>query len=204
MSPSKIENFEQRLRDLKEAVDAASQQAGAPTRTAPPASNGDIDRTAVAFNVFTSLMDTDGIRSALYAVLRQSDYRFIGIFRFQGGKATSVVHVDRQDLSVLQASEVDDTATYCSFVRDGQRPFVTSNASTDVRTASHVARDTVLSYCGVPIVTAGGELIGTLCHYDLTPRDPAQLDLALLAQVSQALAESGRVPDYPAADVRPG
>ena len=59
------------------------------------------------------------------------------------------------------------------------------------------ARDTVPSYCGIPIVDPEGELIGTLCHYDLVPRDPESLDLELLLQVSSALARSGLIPPYP-------
>ncbi len=140
---------------------------------------------------------SDGIRSALYSVLRLSNYRFISIFRFNDGMATSVVHVDREDLSLTQASEVSDTATYCCFVRNSGGAFVTADATTDWRTADHPARDAVRSYCGIPIFEPEGALIGTLCHYDFVPRDPEQLNLELLLQVSSALAQSGLVPAYP-------
>ena len=62
-----------------------------------------------------------------------------------------------------------------------------------------MARDAVPAYCGVPILTPEGELIGTLCHYDLVPRDPQQLDLELLLQVAVALSKPGLVPPYPQA-----
>lgn len=42
-----------------------------------------------------------------------------------------------------------------------------------------------------------GDLIGTLCHYDLLPRDPEQLDLELLLQAASALSAPGVVPPYP-------
>ena len=158
---------------------------------------GEIDQTAAAFNVFASLLASDGIRTALYSVLRRSNYRFVSIFRFKDGKATSSVHVDRENLGDTQAGEVDDTATYCSYVRNEGRPFVTSDASTDERTVGHVARDAVRSYCGIPIFQPDGELLGTLCHYDLVPRDPEHLDLELLIQVSSALEQSGLIPGYP-------
>ncbi len=158
---------------------------------------GTIDQTAVAFNVFASLLQSDGIRPALYAVLRRSDYRFLSIFRFQDGMATSCVLVVREILAVTQADEVADTATFCAFVRATHRPFVTADARVDSRTAGHPARDVVLAYCGVPIMESDGTLIGTLCHYDLVPRDPGQLDMGLLLQVSSALAQSGQVPPYP-------
>ena len=187
--------------EFQEAVDAARGQPGSGMVSARPvvSATGKIDQTVVAFNVFSRLLVSDGIRAALYAVLRQSHYRFLSIFRFQDGKATSCVHVDRADLLVTQADEVPDTATYCLHVRNSKRPFVTANAAADARTAEHPARDVVLSYCGVPILEKDGTLIGTLCHYDLVPRDPDQLDQALLLQVSAALAQSGLVPPYPKA-----
>lgn len=187
-----------KLSDLVVAVKAAERPGAASIERRPAIlKTGEIDQTAAAFNVFASLLASDGIRTALYSVLRRSDYRFIGIFRFKNGKATSSVHVDRENLGVTQADEVDDTATYCSYVRNTGRPFVTSDASTDQRTLGHAARQVVLSYCGIPIFQPDGELVGTLCHYDVVPRDPRQLDLELLAQVSSALEKTGLIPPYP-------
>jgi GAF domain-containing protein len=192
-----------RLNVLAAAVDASKGRSATPfERRAAVLKSGEIDQTAAAFNVFASLLQSDGIRTALYSVLRRSDYRFIGIFRFKDGKATSAVHVDRENLGVTQAGEVDDTATYCSYARASGSPFVTADARADERTVGHVARDSVLSYCGIPIFEPGGEFIGTLCHYDLVPRDPDQLDLDLLIQVSSALEQSGLIPAYP--DPQPG
>lgn len=198
---SKLDSYEDALRALRQAVEAArkARPAGdAPMGRPAVGGAGQIDPTAVAFNVFARLLDSDGLRAALYSLLRRSDYRFVSIFRFKQGKATSVVHVDRENLSVTQAAEVPDTATYCSFVRETDEPFVTADASQDSRTADHPAKDVVLAYCGIPILQPDdGALIGTLCFYDLVPRDPQQLDLELLLQVSSAIARSGQVPAYP-------
>lgn len=184
------------------AGDAASPAAQAADVALRPALAvaGTIDHTAVAFNVFANLLQSDGIRAALYAVLRRSDYRYLSIFRFQGGMATSCVHIDRENLLATQAAEVADTATYCSYVRERRQPFMTANAQVDPRTVGHPARDVVLAYCGIPIMESDGTLIGTLCHYDVVPRDPEKLDLELLLQVSSALAQSGAVPPYPQLD----
>lgn len=162
-------------------------------------SGGKIDPTAVGLSVFTRLLKSEGLRTALYALLRPTPYRFISIFRFKEGMATSVVHVDRTDLSQTQAAEVPDTATYCCYVRDSGSPFVTGNSQVDPRTTSHVARDTVRAYSGVPILDASGVLLGTLCHYDLEPRDPDTLDMQLLRQAADCIARSGLLPDYPQA-----
>ena len=153
--------------------------------------------TDAAFDSFKVLLDGAGIRSALAYLLSLSDYRFIGIFRFKGDHATSVVHVDREAPHVLQAAEVPAAATYCSYIRDGGEPFVTDDSRIDPYTQDHAAKNVVISYCGVPVVTPEGGFIGTLCHYDLEPRDSEQLDLELLVRVSSALTYSGLVPDYP-------
>lgn len=189
-----------RQADLATAVRAArlhapSVDAGARSRLLHASSA--IDETAVAFSVFSKLMEAEGLRTALYALLRRTDYRFIAIFRFQGGLATSVVHVDREDLTVLQAGEVPDTATYCCYVRDRKGAFVTADALLDSRTVNHAARQAVRAYCGVPILDPEGTLLGTLCHYDLLPRDPEQLDLELLLQAASHIAQSGQLPPYP-------
>ena len=149
--------------------------------------------------MFAKLLATEGVRAALYSLLRLTDYRFISIFRFRDGMATSAVHVDRENLTLQQAPEVQDTATYCCYVRDANGPFATADAVADVRAAGHPARDTVRAYCGMPIVDAGGELIGTLCHYDLVPRDPEQLNADLLVRAAAALSAPGLVPPYPTA-----
>lgn len=177
------------------ARSAVGDEAQAPARRLWTAAL--IDQTEVAYKVFANLLETDGLRAALYSLLRRTDYRFIAIFRFQGGKATSVCYVDRQNLGDLDAGEVLDTATYCSFVRDVEGAFVTADAVRDARTLDHAARDVVRAYCGLPLVAPDGQFIGTLCHYDLVPRDPEQLDPALLVRAGRALAQSGLVPPYP-------
>lgn len=189
-----------RLANLAQAVDAAKPASVTPVAS-PGATltraSGAIDDTAVAFSVFSRLLETDGLRAAMYSLLRLTDYRFISIFRFQDGMATSAVHVDREDLTATQAGEVPDTATYCCYVRDGTGAFVPADALLDPRTVNHAAREAVRSYCGIPILDPEGGLVGTLCHYDFAPRDPGQLDLELLLQAASAIEQSGRVPPYP-------
>ena len=173
-------------------ADAANEPQKQPWRSSR------IDQTEVAFKVFTNLLASDGVRAAMYSLLRRTDYRFIAIFRFQGGKAASVVYVDRENLNDLASGEVSDTATYCGFVRDANGAFVTADAMKDLRVTEHIARDVVRAYCGLPLVAADGTFIGTLCHYDLAPRDPEQLDPVLLVRAAAALVASGTIPAYPA------
>ncbi|MEJ8852296.1 GAF domain-containing protein [Variovorax rhizosphaerae] len=149
------------------------------------------------FADFVVTFKSQGLRDALAMLLMKTDYRFIGIWRFKDGKASAAVHYDRQDPGALTATEVPDTATYCCFVRESGAPFKTPNALVDERLNSHPAREAVLSYCGVPVMDSYGNILGTLCHYDVVPRNPEQIDLRLMLSVASYLALGGHVPPYP-------
>lgn len=150
-----------------------------------------------AFADFVVTLKAEGIRQALGCLLKRTDYRFIGIWRFQDGKASAAAHYDRENPEVTTAEEVPENATYCCYVRETGQPFKTQNALVDERAAKHPARSTVLSYCGVPVMDSSGVILGTLCHYDLVPRDPEQISMELILSVSSYLALGGHVPPYP-------
>ncbi|HEY6135706.1 MAG TPA: GAF domain-containing protein [Rubrivivax sp.] len=151
---------------------------------------------AERFATFQTRLDSAGLRHALSDILMATDYRYIGIFRFDNGMANSVVHYDRQNPEVLDTSEVLDTATYCCYVRDSQGAFTTADALQDPRLGAHPARGAVRAYCGVPIMDDAGAILGTLCHYDDVPRDPRQIDLELMIQVAAFLARDHTLPAY--------
>jgi GAF domain-containing protein len=153
---------------------------------------------ADTFDTFSKTLGASGLRPALAYLLGLTDYRFIAIFRFQDGKANAAVFYDREQPDLLAAEEVPASATYCCYARDARGVFTTANALEDPRLTNHVAREVVQAYCGVPVMTAEGEILGTLCHYDLVPRDPAQIDLPLMLQVASLLAQRDLVPPYPA------
>ena len=48
-------------------------------------------------------------------------------------------------------------------------------------------------HCGIPILDAEGVILGTLCHYDVVPRDLEQIDLLLMLSVASALARGNHV-----------
>ncbi len=150
-----------------------------------------------AFANYVVTLKAEGIREALAGLLKRTDYRFIGIWRFQDGKANAAVHYDRENPDETTATEVPEDATYCCFVRETGQPFKTPNALVDERAVNHPARSTVLTYCGVPVMDSSGAILGTLCHYDLVPRDPEQISLELMLSVASYLALGGHVPPYP-------
>lgn len=150
-----------------------------------------------AFDQFSAALASSGIRAALAYLLSLTDFRYIGIFRFEGDRANAAVFYDRDNPTVEHINEVPAEATYCCYVRDSGGAFTTANALQDARLMGHAAQATVLSYCGVPVMDSAGTLIGTLCHYDLVPRDPAQIDMALMLRVASELAYGQHIPPYP-------
>jgi GAF domain-containing protein len=155
--------------------------------------------TAESFQAFRHAFETAGLRAALAAVLALTDYRYIGVWRFKDGRAAAAVHFDRENPGEEAAQEVPETATYCTLVRDGEAPFSTADSKSDARLAGHPARDVVRTYCGVPLMDSTGAIMGTLCHYDLVPRDPEQINIELMLMVSAFLTMDGRLPAYPQA-----
>ncbi len=149
------------------------------------------------FRHFSVILAASGARDALAFLVSLTDYRFISIFRTQGARATAVVHIDRENPAVMSVDEVPADATYCSYATATRERFSTDNAQDDARLVNHAARDTVLSYCGIPILDPSGEVLGTLCHYDVVPRLSGQLDFALLLQVASALYLGNHLPPYP-------
>lgn len=150
--------------------------------------------TAVAFDTFVSRMQESGLREALRYLLELTEYRFIGIFRFRDDQAHAVVHYDRQqpDQAEIPSSSIE--ATYCCYVRDSRGVFTVVDSLNDPRVIDHPKRRDLRAYCGVPILTPEGDLVGTLCHYDEHPRNAEQIDLPLILQVCSRLAEPGVVP----------
>lgn len=157
------------------------------------------EHTAERYAKFLSMLDSDGLRAGLADLLLQTDYRFMAIFRFDGDRANAAVFYDRENPSVLQVTEVPASATYCVFARQERAAFVTDDALVDPRLEGHAAREQVRSYCGVPIMTPEGEILGTLCHYDGVPRDASQIDLALMCEIASTIEQRGLVPAYPIA-----
>lgn len=147
--------------------------------------------TKAAFAQFSETLQVQGLREALAYLLRLTDYRFIGIFRFEHGVIDPVAHYDRDHPAALEGRRTADPESYCARVRDGRQSFVTADAIADPRLRGHAAHESVVAYCGVPVSDAAGAVVGTLCHYDLVPREPAQIDLALMQDVAATLAGTG-------------
>lgn len=142
---------------------------------------------------FSHLLKEFNIRSALTYLLSLTDYRFIGIFRFENEIAKSLVCIDRNNPDVEEIEDAIISATYCCYVRDTNGVFTTANAMIDSRIIGHPKRESLASYCGVPILHSEGEILGTICHFDHEPRNPEQINLPLMLSVASALSHEPEI-----------
>jgi GAF domain-containing protein len=153
--------------------------------------------TEIAFSKFNDTLNREGLRPALAYLLGLTEYRYIAIFRRDGDKSNAVVYYDRENPQVVAIDEVPAAATYCQLAVETRGRFSTGDALQDPRLVSHPARRTVQAYCGFPVITPEGEILGTLCHYDVAPRNDGQINVELMVAVVSAIEQQGLVPPYP-------
>jgi len=85
--------------------------------------------------------------------------------------------------------EMPLTAGFCPFALGAEDAYALEDARTDPVHASNLAvrQYGVVAYAGVPLRTAEGEAIGTLCALDSEPRAWSPEDLALLSDLAAAV-----------------
>jgi GAF domain-containing protein len=130
------------------------------------------------------LLTSAGPMMAVRFLNERTRFRFTGVYRTEGPLLHNLHLYDRENPTLNVSGAVSRLAdTYCAIVCSGDRPFFTGDALADERLSAFESRESVLSYCGVPIRSQGGLIWGTLCHYDVRPRllAPAEIDVMTLA-----------------------
>ena len=125
-------------------------------------------------------------------------YRFTGVYRVDPPNLRNLYLFDRENPALSLGGEtVPLERTYCGIVAATRTPFLSENASTDPRLADHCARDSVVSYIGVPIRNTDGRVFGTLCHYDVRPRMLPANELTILESTARYISAwlAAREPD---------
>ena len=150
----------------------------------PLLSEAHMDADAIAAIVAACgkrLGDT-GVIGALSYLNARTRYRFTGLYHAQPPLLRNVQLFDRENPTLNVSGEVKPIhETYCGIVRDTNRALLITNALADVSVKAHPARESVLSYCGVPIRTEDGLPCGTLCHFDPRPRLLSRSESLILA-----------------------
>lgn len=133
---------------------------------------------------FRRLLQEQGIRPALGFINSLSSHRFIGIYRFDGPTLRNVCLVDREDEFAPLQEDVAVEQSYCLYVRDTEANFEFEDSLLDPRVEGHPLRQKVRAYCGIPLITESGQILGSLCHFDFTPRRISEPEVYLLETIA--------------------
>ena len=133
------------------------------------------------------LLQSLQIRPALQVLNELTDFRFTAIYRFTPSGAANLVIFDRLSDPPQALLVVPEGASYCGIVRDTRNAFLVTRSMEDDRVFNHPSRETIQSYCGVPLIGEEGNVFGALCHFDFAPHDARTGTTELMQQVTRFL-----------------
>lgn len=137
---------------------------------------------------FLSTLDAQGPSAALAYLNEGVPHRYSAIYRLSNGMFENVyLHDKRGEVIPAFLAAVPFTDSFCQFVRR-DLPFSTADSATDPRLDGHRYQGVVMSYHGVPIVDEDGEILGTLCHFDIDAYDLSDPEFVLLQEAAGPLA----------------
>lgn len=139
----------------------------------------------VLLEQFSALLDDGGLHAALGFLNARTRHRFTGVYRFEPPMLRNLCLFDRENPGLRLGGDTPMRETYCSLVGEGVAPFTTEDAGRDDRLTTHPARQSVIAYCGVPLVTDEGACFGSLCHFDLRPRLAPDGEIPLLTRAAR-------------------
>lgn len=140
-------------------------------------------------DTFIEALGANGLHPALAVLNRTSPYRFTGVYCFEPDWVRSLVLFDRKNPDLQVGADVPMKESYCLFTARAEEPLVIVNAPEETRWAGHAARESVLSYVAVLLQDQDGARLGTLCHFDFSPRDLLPETLELLTLVRDPVQE---------------
>ena len=159
------------------------------TREASPPRTSPRELARVVAELRLVLLD-GGARAALERLNARTRFRFTGVSRADPPLLRNVYLVDRENVALDVSGAVCPLdETYCAITCAREARFATPDARADARLVAHPARQSVISYAGVPLRLAGGRAWGTLCHFDLRPRLLPAAETALLEAFAPVLVE---------------
>lgn len=139
---------------------------------------------------FRAILTVHGMHKALSMLNERTRYRFTGVYRVDPPALRNQHLFDRENPALALGGDVSDLKnTYCGIVAANRDAFAAGNSRTDARLTRHPARESVVSYIGVPIMCSTGVVIGTLCHFDLRPRILKLDELSVLEAIAPCISE---------------
>lgn len=121
-----------------------------------------------------------GLRPMMVALNSVSAFRFSAVNRFDDDLLRNTCFYDREDPRIDSLPTIPTETSYCRYVRERRHMFLLPDAAAEVLLQSHPRRHEVRAYCGAPLVAADGQVVGTICHFNVTPVTIADSDAQLL------------------------
>ena len=137
--------------------------------------------------VFEQALESGGLQKALGFLNQRVEHRYTAVYRLKSGVLHNAYLEDKmQEMRPEYLEAVPLGTSFCQFVlRDGV--FATANSAEDRRLDGHPYQGAMVAYTGVPLVDASGELIGTICHFDVTERSLVDAEFELLQLAARIL-----------------
>jgi GAF domain-containing protein len=155
------------------------------------------DHITAALEALENVIASEGVHAALRTLNARAPHRFTGVYRLDPPMLRNMQLFDRENPTLHVGADSLLRETYCSITGSGAAPFFTADSRGDDRLQAHPARESTLSYCGVPLLDASGAALGTLCHFDLLPQPVPESELELLQAAAPlilaALRENGTI-----------
>jgi GAF domain-containing protein len=143
------------------------------------------EATDTVVDRFAAILAQDGLHAALAFLNARIRHRFTGVYRFDPPVLRNLALFDRENPTLALGGDTPMRETYCSLVGEAAAPFATNDAGDDERLLAHPARESVIAYCGVPLVAEDGSAFGSLCHFDFRPRLAPMSEIPLLERAAQ-------------------
>jgi len=134
-----------------------------------PAAN---DKNAISSGVLScsALLRESRLPEALSLLNSLTPYRFTAIYRLDGTSIRNLHMFDRKSELGSDSSVSPVSQTYCLWIQETLSVVQMSDSLVDPRAEGHPKQLVIRSYCGGPIRSGMGDLLGTICHFDYESR----------------------------------
>jgi len=127
------------------------------------------------------LLASQGVMPALDWLNERTNYRYTGIYKYDGDVMRAVHVFDRHAEHRTWLRAVPLNRSFCRYVlQHGE--FLTTSASQDPRLGGHPYEGLVESYYGRLLRREDGAPYGTFIHFDMEPRVIAPRELGFLQE----------------------
>jgi GAF domain-containing protein len=135
---------------------------------------------------FEAVLAQSGLPGALQFLNARTAFRYTAIYRIDGGFMRNICLFDRLGQAQPSLQRVPLGDSFCQFVLAGDR-FQTNDSAHDLRLDGHPFQGVLNAYFGLPLSRSPGTIYGTLCHFDLEPRQIDDSEVPFLETIRPSL-----------------